>query len=374
MLRTTPSILYVANPFWVSRKQDIMLKLLDEVELFRAGEHGYHTFRIPALVQAADGTLLAFAEGRRHGRGDAGEIDLVLRRSHDRGESWSPLQVVAAAAGMTCGNPCPVLDKSTGVIWLPFCQNLADGDETLICEGKAPRTVWVTHSLDHGATWAAPREITAQVKRPDWTWYATGPGHGIQLAGGRLVIPCDHIVGVHLDRYRDPYYSHVIYSDDQGATWQIGGIAQAGTNECAVVAMDAQRLYLNCRNYVGEKRRAYAWSEDGGTTFGDTGWDDALVEPICQASMVEGARWLGQKFQRVYFANPAATTRTRLTVRHSDDGCKTWSDGLVLHAGPAAYSDLVWLGDEPGAASLGCLYERGEAGPYEVLAWARLAE
>jgi sialidase-1 len=196
---------------------------LEQFPLFTSGEDGYDAFRIPALVVSTQGTLLAFCEGRRHGRGDAGEIDLVLKHSSDGGQSWGPMQLAVSEPNMTCGNPCPVVDRSTGTLWLPFCKNLADGDENLITWGKAPRTVWITHSDDDGISWADPVEITASVKKSSWTWYATGPGHGIQLESGRLLIPCDHIVGIHFDRHRDPYHSHVIYSDDGGTNWQIGG-------------------------------------------------------------------------------------------------------------------------------------------------------
>ena len=104
---------------------------LEQIDLFTSGQEGYHTFRIPALIVTTQGTLLAFAEGRKAGRSDAGEIDLVLKRSVDNGSTWQPLQVVVTEQGMTCGNPCPVVDRETGVIWLPFCKNLADGDEDL---------------------------------------------------------------------------------------------------------------------------------------------------------------------------------------------------------------------------------------------------
>lgn len=97
--------------------------------------------------------------------------------------------MVVTEPGMTCGNPCPVVDAPGGRVWLPFCKNLADGPESMIIEGKAPRTVWITHSDDDGETWSEPREITAQVKAPEWTWYATGPCHGIQVGSGRLVVP-----------------------------------------------------------------------------------------------------------------------------------------------------------------------------------------
>ena len=334
--------------------------LLQET-LFTSGDGRYHTYRIPALAVSARGTVLAFAEGRKHGRGDAGDIDLILRRSFDNGRTWAPIQVVVTEAGMTCGNPCPVVERQTGTVWLLFCKNLADGGETLICEGKAPRTVWITHSVDDGQTWTEPREITESVKDPQWTWYATGPCHGIQLDTGRLVVPCDHIVGLHLDRSRDPYHSHVIYSDDRGATWQIGGNVEAGTNECAVAQLYDGSLYINCRNHVGGTRRAVARSQDQGQTFAQFEWDETLIEPVCQASLesLPGGQLL--------FANPASTRRERMTVRLSSDGGRTWPTAQTLHPGPAAYSDLAALPN----GELCCLYESGDGQPYEMLTLAR---
>lgn len=149
--------------------------MLQQNDIFEAGKGGYHTYRIPALAVTKKDTILAFCEGRRDGRGDAGKIDLLLRRSTDSGETWGPVQLIVADGDKTCGNPCPVVDQSDGAIWLPFCKNLGEGNEGLIIEGKAPRTVWVTKSLDDGGSWSEPVEITKQVKGPSWTWYATGP-------------------------------------------------------------------------------------------------------------------------------------------------------------------------------------------------------
>lgn len=334
---------------------------LKQQVIWKRGEGGYHTYRIPALAQTTQGVLLAFCEGRKDGGGDAGEIDLVMKRSLDNGATWSDMQVVVSEAGMTCGNPCPVVDRETGTIWMPFCKNLADGPETMICEGKAPRTVWLTWSEDAGQSWAEPIEITKDVKDPSWTWYATGPGHGIQLQSGRLLIPCDHIVGVQFDRHRDPYHSHVIYSDDHGKSWQIGGRVQTGTNECEVAEFEDGTVYINCRNYVGDKRRASALSTDGGQTFGDFKWEEALVEPICQASVLAVGN------NRLLFANPASTTRENLTVRISNGAGQSWSAGSRLHKGPAAYSDLVL---QPNG-QVGCLYECGKEKPYEQLVYAQ---
>ena len=340
---------------------------LHQDPLFVSGEDGYHTYRIPALAVSNQGTLLAFCEGRKHGRGDAGEIDIVLKRSTDGGRTWGEMQLVVSEDNMTCGNPCPVVDRNTGTLWLPFCKNLADGDENLITQGKAPRTVWITHSQDDGATWSEPVEITDTVKEPAWTWYATGPGHGIQLDSGRLLIPCDHMVGVHFDRRRDPYHSHVIYSDDGGASWRIGGIVDEGTNECAVVQTADGAVYINCRNYRNGKRRAIAWSEDGGETFIRFGWDSTLVEPICQASLVRLTDARHHDQNRILFANPASEARERLTVRMSTDEGHTWPVAKLLYAGPSAYSDLAVTGD----GTVCCLYERGEAHAYETLTLAR---
>ena len=199
---------------------------------------------------------------------------------------------------------------------------------------------------------------------PSWTWYATGPCHGIQLTNGRLVIPCDHVDGTDTD-YSKSAHSHVIYSDDHGQTWKLGGITQAGTNECVVVQTVDGSIYLNARNYVGAKRRAYAWSYDNGETFTDFGWDEKLVEPICQGSMIRFTDLHDRN--RILFSNPASTNRERMTVRISYDECRSWTDGKVLYSGPSAYSDLCIISD----MSIGCLYECGKANPYETIKFAQ---
>src|SRR5262245_58292726 len=160
--------------------------------VFVSGQAGFHTYRIPSLLVSAKGTLLAFCEGRKTGRADTGDIDLVLRRSCDGGKTWQPTQIVWDDGDNTCGNPCPVVERSTGTIWLLMTHNLGRDTEAQILERKSvgSRTVWVCKSTDDGATWSRPSEITRDVKKPDWTWYATGPGVGIQTRGGRLVIPC----------------------------------------------------------------------------------------------------------------------------------------------------------------------------------------
>jgi acetyltransferase-like isoleucine patch superfamily enzyme len=116
--------------------------------------------------------------------------------------------------------------------------------------------------------WTEPVELTEQVKPARWTWYATGPGHGIQLSSGRMVVACDHIVGERYDRWADPYHAHLIYSDDHGATWQVGASLAVDTNECAVAQLDDGRVYVNARNHGSEPVRAVAYSTDDGASVG----------------------------------------------------------------------------------------------------------
>ena len=337
---------------------------LTQAEVFRAGEDGYHTYRIPALITTQKGTLLAFCEGRRNSAGDSGDIDLLLKRSFDQGRTWSRAQVIADFGADTIGNPAPVVEQKSGAILLLLTRNPGNFNEKQIVAAsvEGTRTVWIAHSADDGATWTPPEEITASVKRPDWTWYATGPGAGIQLRSGRLLIACDPI-----EKTTQSRRSHVIYSDDRGKTWRIGGIADDQTNESAVAELRDGSLLLNMRSYRGQNRRDIARSGDGGLTWSKAESDPALIEPVCQASLISAARPGKKSDGRLLFSNPADTKRVRMTVRLSRDDGRTWPMAKVIHAGPAAYSSLAVLRD----GSIGLLYERGETRAYERITFAR---
>ena len=159
------------------------LSQLKQTDVFIGGQDGTHTYRIPSVVVAPNGELLAFCEARRTTGSDTDDIDLVLKRSADLGTTWSEMQVIWDDGPNTCGNPCAVVDRETSTVWLLACHNLVEDHEAKIWEGvsKSTRTVWAIRSDDSGASWSVPVEITSETKAPNWSWYATGPGSGIQL-------------------------------------------------------------------------------------------------------------------------------------------------------------------------------------------------
>ncbi len=328
--------------------------------IFKSGTEGYSTFRIPAIITTNSGRILAFSEGRVNGSSDTGNIDLVMKSSDDSGKTWSPLKVIWDDSKNVCGNPAPVVDVETGEIHLLSTWNLGEDHESEIIalKSKDTRRVFITHSKDDGENWSKPNEITSSTKLENWTWYATGPCHGIQLKNGeqkgRLIIPCDHI-----EAETRKYYSHIIYSDDHGKTWQLGGATpQDKVNECVVAELPDGKLLLNMRNYDHSKKaRKISFSDDCGITWSDIKADTTLIEPICQASLL----YSGSN-ETLYFLNPASKiNRTNMTLKSSENLGKTWDIVKVLNEGASAYSDITLINSN----TLGCLYEGGKFSPYE---------
>jgi sialidase-1 len=316
-------------------------------DVFRAGEDGYHTYRIPAVIVTTKGTLLAFAEGRKESRLDQSPTDRVLKRSLDGGKTWLPMQIVVKASPDAAMDPCPVVDRTTGTIWMAydFWPQGFKGKQTA---GLGPDAVsrWVTHSLDDGVSWAAPVNITATTKKAHWTGIAHGPGVGIQTQSGRLVVPTN--------QHAEGFTCMILYSDDRGQSWQLGGPAGPAVGESQVVELADGTYMLNMRSYRGQRRRAIATSSDGGKTWSRIRDDPQLIEPVCQASFLRYTLATGHGKNRLLFSNPASeTARVNGTVRLSYDEGQTWPVARTLVPGSFAYSCLTVLPD----MSIGCLYE-----------------
>ena len=331
----------------------------EEIKLFEKGEQGYFCYRIPALVTSTQGTVLAFAEARKTNCRDDDDIDLVVKRSFDYGKTWGDLQVIADDATHTMGNPCAVVDRETDTIWLPFTRN--------------NQQVFVTKSTDDGTTWAEPAEITESAKDPDWSYVGAGPGHGIQLKDGRLLIPSwgDTSPGPATWKPDHPnwgkiQFSYTFFSDDHGETWRRGEIlTKDASDECEAVETMEGSLYMNMRSRQKKHQRAFAWSKDGGETWSEVDYDATLPEPSCQGSLVRFTDQGRFEKNRVLLSHPSSTDeRSHLTVRVSYDESKAWPVSKLIYEGSAAYSDL---GVAPDMAIL-CLYE---ADKYSKIVLAR---
>ena len=326
--------------------------------LFVSHDGSFKRYRIPSLLVTKAGTLLAICEGRVDGGGLTGNIDLVLRRSLDAGITWQPLQKIADLGDDTLGNPCPVVDRETGTIWLPFTRSPGKFNETQIVAGQSsgPTTVWLTRSDDEGATWSEPRDISATTRQEKWGWYGTGPGIGIQLANGRLLIP-----SYHTEPGSGMYRSHAIFSDDHGATWKLGETVGEHTAECQAIERRDGAVLLNMRGTNKQFFRSIAMSRDGGQSWSEPQLDRNLPEPACQAALFAADNGKdGRVGNPSYwlFCNPPGATRRNLTLRLSRDEGQTWTIAKLIDAGPTEYSCLAWLPD----GQIGLLYELSRAG------------
>ncbi|MBN8456260.1 MAG: exo-alpha-sialidase [Verrucomicrobia bacterium] len=355
--------------------------LIDHAPLFTSGQDGYSTYRIPAIVRTQNGTLLAFCEGRKNSSSDTGDIDLLVRRSTDNGDTWSAQQIVWSDGSNTCGNPAPVVDPASGAIRLLSTWNLGTDNESSIVAGTSAdtRRVFLISSTDDGLTWSTASEITATAKQSAWAWYATGPGAGIALTrgnqAGRLIVPCDHIRSDN-----KAFGSHVIYSDDGGSTWQIGAVAvttpTVKPNENLAVELVAtapdggSRIFFNARDHLGTHTRATTFSNDGGLTYTPSDFTDApqFVCPVVQGGLARfHATDTGDSNNRILFSCPNGNSRNRISVWSSSDEGITWSTPKAIHEGPSAYSDMVRLTED----RMAMLYEKGTSSAYETITLTR---
>jgi sialidase-1 len=232
-------------------------------------------------------------------------------------------------------------------------------------------------SDDDGVTWTKPVEITPTFDafRPEYDWkvLATGPGHGIQLKNGRLVVPVWLSTGTGGHAHR-PSVTSTIFSDDNGLTWQRGDIAVPNTaewinpNETVVVQLADGRVMLNVRSESKAHRRIVTVSANGATGWSKPRFDDALLEPICMASIVRLSEKPDSDKNRIVFANPhnlaradgkeepgKSRDRVNVSIKLSEDEGQTWTYHKVLEEGYSAYSDLAVLPE----GTILCFYERG---------------
>jgi sialidase-1 len=337
--------------------------------LRKAGDDGVHTYRIPGLATTAAGTLLAVFDIRHDGAGDLpARIDVGLMRSTDDGQTWSAMQTIlaydhsaAGARGNGVGDPCVVVDRQTDTIFVAALWSKGDRSWHGSGPGLTPDETGqlvLANSADDGQTWLQPVSITLQVKDPKWRLLFQGPGCGIQLKDGALVVPAQF-----KDEHAVPH-ACFIASRDHGATWKIAPPAIPAappTSEAQIAQLDDGSLLLSMRNEAHAGTRAWArweWKDDVLNGSWSEPWQ-ALPDPTCMASLIQYPNG------PLLFSNPNnARKRAALTVRASFDQGKTWNDGRVIEPGAAMYSCLTVLRD----GRIGILYE---SGPECTLVFAR---
>ena len=346
-------------------------------DVFRAGESGYVSVRIPSVV-VARGAVLAFAEGRQKPR-DQAENDIVLKRSTDAGATWGPLQVVAQDGTHSLNNPTAVVERESGRVFLMYQRipgHLTEHSAETATGFAGPNVYrnFLTWSDDDGATWSQPLDVTASTKRATGaTTVASGPGIGIQLTrgphAGRLIIPFNE----------GPYWkwqNFAVISDDRGTTWRCvenvpGAMVddpkngeRSQINEVQMVEMSDGSVRLNSRPFAGARVRKTSVSRDGGVTWSPVADVPELSCPSCMASVLRYSFDEAGGRGRVLFSGPDGTKRAAGTISLSTDDGATWPVRKVLWPGAFAYSVLTRLPD----GGVGCLFE---ADDYARIVFAR---
>ena len=358
--------------------------LFETTRVFALTPQNKPNYRIPAILQAPNGDLLIFAEKRNDGIGDIGNHDIVLKRSGDRGKTWSEEQMIFDDDTRVC------TDLTVGRI----------GDKLWLFFLRDKKKYAHFTSTDSGASWQGPVMIHEQVTKPEWDalkgraeeedvepkgrmaiwekgWaqrYGCGPGNAmIQLQSGRLLVPARHRQDLGGGRLHS--FAHGFFSDDRGATWQLGGTIGMHTSECQFVELATGEVMVIARNENSADspdnlRHLTAISRDGGETWGPVRRAEQLITPRCHGSVerltIEARPWNSAHLNRLLFSSPASPFRQKehpygrynLTVRLSYDEGATWDAGKTIWPHPSSYSDMAVLDDR----TVGYVYERGAKG------------
>ena len=310
------------------------IRLISERRIAGAFEEDYREARIPALLVLKDGAALAAYEARAGQNGDWGDIDIIVKRLEPDGELHQVLRLGEShlppdGSMRTWGNPT-LIDAGNSEVLLLYCRNY----ERAYC----------IRSRDGGRSWSDNAEITEALRGFPWSWNvcAVGPGHGTVTPGGRITCGIWLANGEAYDnglrRRHAPSVSGALWSDD-GAHFHSGFLFDAlkDPSETACAALPDGRVLFSIRNADKERKRTFAFSNDGGRTV-DHFLPRTLADPTCFGGLCA----YGQGVLQVNCLSP--DRREHLTISYSEDGVR-WQ-ALYRFDGPAGYADIGALEDK----------------------------
>ena len=334
------------------------------IALRNHGDDGVDSYRIPGLVTLKNGDLMAVYDIRWTTSFDLqADIDIGFQVSRDGGRSWGKMKVamdMGEYGGLPkdqngTGDPCVLVDDKTGDIYIfAIWAHGLEGSYSIFNSktGLDPSDVAqmvMVKSTDGGRTWSKPVNLTPSVKDPSWSTIFQGPGRGITMQDGTLVVPIQI-----WDKDKVPS-AGIMYSKDRGENWTVSEMASVNVCEDQVVEIEPGVLMLNMRNHgVADRDRKVCLSRDLGKTWTPLAEDpvlgpvESLVEPVCQASLLKAEDVL-------LFANPATDkARNMFTLKASRDSGRTWSYSLLLDEESGwGYSCMTMIDTD----TVGILYE-----------------
>lgn len=344
MLVFTALGLMYLNAYAQVEKHEILAGVIAEHVLFETPADGsIACYRIPALVTAPNGDLLAAIDERVPSCADlrgSRDINIVQRRSSDGGKTWSAIErVVDFPEGQSASDPSMIVDTVTGEVFMFY--NFMDVE-------KEPDVYYlhVVRSRDYGKTWSMPEDITAQITKPGWhsDFKFITSGRGIQTQLGRLL----HTL-VNLENGL-----HLFGSDDHGRSWFLLDSPITPGDESKVIELADGTWMVNSRVNRAGVRWVHTSDDEGQTWMSRP--DSSLLDPSVNGSIIRyTSEAAGDDRNRILFANAASSeARENLTIRVSYDEGRTWTSGKTIYVGSAAYPSLTILEN----GDIGVLFEK----------------
>lgn len=340
---STPSKTFeIVNPSPSGDREIILAHTL----LFQPGDYNSTNYRIPGVITAKDGSIVAVTDKRKYNQGDLPEdIDIVCRRSTDGGHTWSEPYTIAQGTGYNHGFGDCVLawtNDDNGLI-AGFVGGVGLWNST----PSNPIRSYIARSYDNGQTWTEPEDITdfifgSNCVVPEHrTWRASffGSGNGLITSTGRIMF-----VAAIRETTAQSLSNYAVYSDDNGITWHVSGRASVSGDEAKVTELVDGRILMSIRH---NGKRWYNISNDGGETWqsSTSTWND-ITAPACNGDMIRYTS-VNQGFNknRLLHSVPFGSSRTDVSVYISYDEGETWPVRKCIVPYSSAYSSLCVLPD-----------------------------